>query len=75
MISSPFSDVAFQRKIPKNFLKRHGLKKVLGGGPGGGGASFGFSEFEWLFSRVFASQWVGPGLIPGRDMSVLGPLI
>ncbi len=28
----------------------------------------------WLFSRLLASQAGGPGPIPGRDMSVLGPL-
>jgi hypothetical protein len=28
----------------------------------------------WLFSRVLASHAGGPGWIPGRDMSVLGPL-
>ncbi len=31
--------------------------------------------FEWLFSRVLASHCGGPGLIPGQDMSVLGPLV
>ena len=29
----------------------------------------------WLFSRVLASHAGGPGSIPGRDMSVLGPLV
>jgi hypothetical protein len=29
----------------------------------------------WLFSRVLASHAGGPGLIPGRDMSVLGTLV
>jgi hypothetical protein len=29
---------------------------------------------RWLFSRVLASHAGGPGSIPGRDMSVLGPL-
>jgi hypothetical protein len=31
--------------------------------------------FEWLFSRVLASHSGGPGLIPGRDISVSGPLV
>ncbi len=31
--------------------------------------------FEWLFSRVLASHRGGPGSIPGRDMSVSGPLV
>ncbi len=31
--------------------------------------------FEWLFSRVLVSHRGGPGLVPGRDMSVLGPLV
>ncbi len=29
---------------------------------------------RWFFSRVLASHEGGPGSIPGRDMSVLGPL-
>jgi hypothetical protein len=29
---------------------------------------------RWLFSRVLASRAGGPGSIPGRNMSVLGPL-
>ncbi len=31
--------------------------------------------FEWLFYIVLTSHWGGPGLIPGRDMSVLGPQV
>ncbi len=33
--------------------------------------------FEWLFSRVLATyrDSVRPGSIPGRNMSVLGPLV
>jgi hypothetical protein len=31
--------------------------------------------FEWLLSRVLASQRGGLGSIPGRDMSVLGTLV
>jgi hypothetical protein len=30
--------------------------------------------FEWLFSRVLTSHHTGPGSIPGREMSVSGPL-
>jgi hypothetical protein len=37
------SDVAFQRKIQTNFLKRHGLKKGLGGG----------RRDRWLFSSLW----------------------
>jgi hypothetical protein len=33
------------------------------------------SGSEWLFSRVLASRAGGPGSIPGRDMSVSGPLV
>jgi hypothetical protein len=30
--------------------------------------------FEWLFTRVLSFHPVGPGSIPGQDMSVLGSL-
>jgi len=30
---------------------------------------------RWLFSRVLASHARSPSPIPGRDMSVLGPLV
>ncbi len=31
--------------------------------------------FEWIFYRMLASHRGGLGSIPGRDMSVLGPLV
>ncbi len=31
--------------------------------------------FDQLFARVPASHFGGPGLIPGRDMSVSGALV
>ncbi len=34
-----------------------------------------YKLFEWLFSRVLVSHLGGPGLVPGWDMSILGPLI
>jgi hypothetical protein len=31
--------------------------------------------FEYFFATVLASQRGGPGSIPGRDMSISGPLV
>ncbi len=50
--------------------------KHLGTGQPSGGSKWQKHKlFEWLLSRVLASHRGGLSLIPGQDMSVLGPLV